>query len=601
MGAHGGPGHAPLLRTAAVSAPRPASAAGAGSAPRARRAAGAAAWARLIRLLAGLTVLTFLVTHLLNHALGLVSLAAMETARPWFLALWRNPVGTGLLYTALVIHPLLALWALYTRRRLRMPPPEALRVLLGLSIPPLLAGHVVGTRLAHAWFGVEDAYTLVLLRLWEIRPDLGLRQSGLLVIAWLHGCLGLHLWLRLRPWYPRAAPWLLSAAVLLPALALLGFVSGGRAAAVRAREAGGAAAIEAAHRAASPAQRAALGSAANRILVAYWTLVGGVLLARGGRRLAERRRGRVQVTYPGPRPVAVPLGFSVLDASRAGGIAHAAVCGGRGRCSTCRVRIDRGLGELPAVSPQEARVLARVGAPPNVRLACQVRPRRDVAVTPLLPAASRPSDGFAALPHHAGAEQEVTVLFADLRGFTRLAEPKFPYDVVFLLNRYFEVVGEAIERAGGIANQFTGDGVMALFGVGSAPGDGCRAAVRAARDMLRGVAGLSRTLADELPGPLQLGIGIHTGPAVVGRMGYRDTVYLTAVGDTVHVASRLQDLTKQYGGPLIVSEAVAARAGLDTSRYVRHELPVRNRAEPVAIRVIDDVESLAAAAERSLT
>lgn len=587
MGGHGGPGHAPVLRAAAVSATRPA-----------HGGASTAAWVRLVRLVAGLTLLTFLTTHLLNHALGLVSLGAMETGRPWFLALWRNPAGTALLYAALPVHPLLALWALYTRRQLRMPPLEALRVLIGLSIPPLLAGHVVGTRVAHAWFGVEDAYTLVLMRLWELRPDLGLRQSVLLVLAWLHGALGLHLWLRLRPWYARAAPWLLSAAVLMPSLGLLGFASGGRAAALRAREPGGVAAIEAAHRVAGPAQRETLGRVTDGILLTYWALVGGVLAARGGRRLAERRRGRVRVTYPGPRPVVVPLGFSVLEASRAGGIAHASVCGGRGRCSTCRVRIDRGLGALPPARPEEARVLSRVGAPPNVRLACQLRPTHDLAVTPLLPPLARPSDGFATHPRHAGAEQEVTVLFADLRGFTRLAEPKFPYDVVFLLNRYFEVVGEAIEGAGGIANQFTGDGVMALFGVGASPEDGCRDAVRAAREMLRGVAGLSRTLADELPEPLRLGIGIHTGPAVVGRMGYRDTVYLTAVGDTVHVASRLQDLTKQYGGPLIVSEAVAARAGLDASRYPRHELAVRNRAEPVAIRVVDDVESSDGPAER---
>ena len=79
-------------------------------------------------------------------------------------------------------------------------------------------------------------------------------------------------------------------------------------------------------------------------------------------------------------------------------------------------------------------------------------------MTPLLPASAQASDGFAQPGHLAGQEQEVVVLFADLRSFTQIAEHKLPYDVVFLLNRYFEVTGSAIERAGGIVNQFTGDG-----------------------------------------------------------------------------------------------------------------------------------------------
>jgi adenylate cyclase len=240
------------------------------------------------------------------------------------------------------------------------------------------------------------------------------------------------------------------------------------------------------------------------------------------------------------------------------------------------------------MSPAERQVLRRVGAPDNVRLACQLRPTHDVGVAPLLPPDVKPAQS---LPHAdalSGREQDVTVLFADLRGFTRLAERKLPYDVVFLLNRYFESVGESITRAGGMPNQFTGDGVMALFGVNTSPEEGSRRALVAAGDIVRALATLSQSLAEELPAPLRIGIGIHTGPAVVGRMGYGETVYLTAVGDTVHVASRLQELTKQYACLLVISEQVAARAGVDVSRYPRHELTVRNRTEPLAVRVIDD-------------
>jgi len=99
-------------------------------------------------------------------------------------------------------------------------------------------------------------------------------------------------------------------------------------------------------------------------------------------------------------------------------------------------------------------------------------------------------------------------------------------------------------------------------------------------------------VADELEKPLRIGIGIHTGPAVVGRMGFGAAMYLTAVGDTVHVASRFQDLTKQYQAQLVISEQVAECAGLDVSGFPRHEITVRNRREPLAIRVIADVRAL---------
>jgi adenylate cyclase len=167
-----------------------------------------------------------------------------------------------------------------------------------------------------------------------------------------------------------------------------------------------------------------------------------------------------------------------------------------------------------------------------------------------------------------------------------------PYDVVFFLNHYFETMSRAIEQAGGIPNQFTGDGVMALFGVESGPERGCSNAVAAARSMVRGLAAMSSEFAEELGEPLRMGIGIHDGPTIVGRMGHGEAMYLTAVGDTVHVASRLQDLTKQYQCQLIISEAAAQRAGIDVSGFPRHEVTVRNRTEPVAIHTIEDLESL---------
>jgi adenylate cyclase len=248
---------------------------------------------------------------------------------------------------------------------------------------------------------------------------------------------------------------------------------------------------------------------------------------------------------------------------------------------------------LPPPSPQELRVLQRVGAPPNVRLACQLRPTRDLAVTPLLDATAGAGVAHARMGSRDGEERDIAVLFADLRGFTRLAEHKLPYDVVFFLNRYFEAVGRAIADTGGIANQYTGDGVMALFGVEAGPEIACRQALRASAAMIARVQEFGQSFGAELAEPLRLGVGIHTGPAVVGEMGYGETRYLTAVGDTVHVASRLEALTKEYRCDLVVSEQVMARAGLDKGGYPRHELTVRNRETPLRVVVVDDARGLA--------
>ena len=552
----------------------------------------AAAVVRQIRLWTGLVLFTYLTTHFLNHALGLVSLEAMAAGQGWFVLIWRSLPGTVALYGSFGIHNLLALWALYRRRTLRMPAWEASQLALGLLVPPLLVWHVVGTRLAHEVAGTQTTYTFVVLALWQLNPIAGLRQVVVLAVAWIHGCIGLHFWLRLRPWYPRVARTIYSGFLLLPVLALLGFATAGQEVARRAREPGFVQTVIREARLPSPAQRAVLERVAHAI---FWGDLGAIALVLAARAVREhiRRRQGVRVAYPGGREVLVPAGFTILEASRFAGIPHASVCGGRGRCSTCRVRVIRGEEHLPGATTDELRVLGRVGAPAHVRLACQVRPRRDLAVVPLVPAGAGPAE---ALPtgHRDGEELTIAVLFADLRGFTRLAERKLPYDVVFILNRYFEAVGGAITDAGGIVNQFTGDGVMALFGVdGTGPEEGSRQAVRAAAAMVARVQELSRALADDLDTALRLGIGIHTGPAVVGQMGYASTTYLTAVGDTVHVAARLEALTKEYACELVLSEEVAVRAGLDVSDHARHELTVRNREAPLAVFVAPSAGRLA--------
>jgi adenylate cyclase len=259
------------------------------------------------------------------------------------------------------------------------------------------------------------------------------------------------------------------------------------------------------------------------------------------------------------------------------------------------VLVVNGFETLPPASAAESQVLGSVRAAPDVRLACQTRPTSDVTVMPLLPPSIAASEAYSTDTRQ-GHEQRVAVLFADLRGFTRMAEKKLPYDTVFILNRYFEAVGKAITSAGGMTNQFTGDGVMALFGIKDGPEIGCRQALAAVRTIVQEVARLSSDLSHDLAEPMRVGIGIHVGPAVIGQMGWKETSYLTAVGDTVHVAARLEQITKEYEAELVVSEEVARCAGSDLSAFPSHQLTVRNRAGAVPIRVIRKVASLSAGA-----
>jgi adenylate cyclase len=547
---------------------------------------------RRIRIITGLILFSYLTTHLLNHSLGLISLEAMETGRFWFLALWRNPLSTVIFYGSLLTHFVLALYALYQRRHLRIPFWEALQLGLGLCIPLLLATHFTATRMAFEWYGVEDSYAKTVLALWRQNPILGLRQASLVLIAWTHGCIGLYFWLRLRPWYPRYAAALYGLALLMPVFALLGFAQAGREVDyLIAQDPKWIEALYRSTKALQPGQGQDLVDFRDGIIYVFWACLGAVLLARGLRHVLERR-GRVRISYPDGREVQVPRGFSVLEASRYAGIPHASVCGGRGRCSTCRIRVS-GMGSaLPVASAAEQRLLERVGAAPNMRLACQLRPQGNVSVTPLLPANAQARDGYAQPAYLVGQERTIAVLFADLRSFTGIAERKLPYDLVFLLNSYFDTVGESITSAGGMVDKFIGDGVMALFGIETGPERGCRQALTAARRMVEQVNALSRSLAEELPEPLRIGIGIHCGPAVVGRMGYGETVHLTAIGDTVNVASRLQDLTKEFGCQLVISEEVARQSELDTAAFQRREITLRNRNEALSIFVVEDARGM---------
>jgi adenylate cyclase len=548
---------------------------------------------RRFRLASGLVMLAYVTTHFVNHSLGLVSVQSMDVALRFIYQYWASPLGTFLLYGAFAIHYSLALWALWLRRSLKMPAAEATQLVLGFSIPFLLTEHVLQTRVADTFYGAHYGYYATLLYTFFVADPLrGGLQFTVLVIAWIHAMIGLRFWLRLKPWYERWQPILYAFALLMPTFAILGFLEGGSQVMTMAEDPAWVAQLLAEHPRPAPADRAFLDQMVVWVRYGFLAALLAVLGARLARWRWERRRGVLRMTYPSGRVVQIVRGVSVLEASRMAGIPHASVCGGRGRCSTCRIKIEGAKEEIPPAASEEVKVLRRVGAAPDVRLACQLRPHGDLRVTPLLPATAQARDGFRRPGYLQGAEREIAIMFADLRSFTQLSEQKLPYDLVFLLNRYFAEMGHAVEAAGGRIDKFIGDGVMALFGLDTGVEAGCREALAAARDMAERMEILNRALVHDISEPLRIGIGIHTGPAIVGEMGYGTAVSITAVGDSVNTASRIESLTKTYACQLVVSEAVVLRAGIDLADAPRHEIEIRGRVERLVVRTFTSARDL---------
>lgn len=539
-----------------------------------------------LRLVGALVIMAFVVCHLLNIMLALVSLDLAVAASDILFEPWEEGPGTGLLLAAGLTHYLNALWAIYQRRTLRMNGPEAWQLGLGLAIPFLVVVHLSGTRLGEVFLGLDPSYPSVLLTQWVTAPWKGVVQGGLVLVVWGHACAGLHLRYSGRDGYERVAPWLLGLAVSVPVLALAGWVAGGNTV-IRASAdpAWMSRTLAEAHIGpATPAQAMALllkGVGLHVLLVAI-PFAGRALRRLGGGR-------RLQLSHSNGRAMRMIPGSTVLETLQDHGIPHASACGGKGRCTTCRVRVRSGAELLPPPGPAEAQALARIEAPPEVRLACQLRPEHDLAVMPLLPSDAVAADGRM----HGGLdgrERHVVVMFVDLRGSTTLGEAKMPYDMLFILHRFFQQMTRALTSTGGHYSNFTGDGLMALYGLKRTdPRRAVEDALAGAREMTAALDRLNDELRAELSAPLRMGIGIHFGEAIVGTMGPPGGQIISAIGDTVNTTARLEGLTKEFDCLLILSAAAVEAGGLDFPEVPRHEVVVKGRVEPVEFLAFAEV------------
>ncbi|WGR96023.1 adenylate/guanylate cyclase domain-containing protein [Bradyrhizobium sp. ISRA435] len=550
---------------------------------------------RQVRLVSGAIMFAYLVSHFLNHALGNISMQALAIGVHYHTEFWQFLPVAIIFYGACLVHTALGIWALYQRREFRWRAIEPLQLVLGLSIPMLIIVHIVGVRLAQTVFAQEKLYPQELYTFFVASPNRLWTMLAVLVIAWVHGCIGLHFWFRLRPFFKRAAPFLLAAAVLIPTLAMLGIYQGGRATIADANDPAWRQRELSVRSLGTAAQGEVLDKITNGLTIGYLGLLGLVVIARGVRALLERRGGMIALSYGNGRTVRVPKGWSVLEASLRNNVPHASVCGGRARCSTCRIRIVGDHANLPEPSPREAFVLHRVGSDdPSIRLACQLRPTADLTFFQLFLPHTISANAHAANPTRIGQERYLVSMFVDMRGSTQLAEKRLPFDTVFIVNRFLGAVSQAVLEAGGRPNQFVGDGMLALFRLAAGRQEACRQALRAAALIATHVDELNQFLSHDLREPIRFGIGIHGGEVIVGDIGYRDHMVFTALGDAVNVAARLQDMTKALACEAVISDEARITAGLADDALPAQQVAIRGRNEPMVVRTVESTSVLSA-------
>jgi adenylate cyclase len=501
----------------------------------------------------GLILFFYITAHLINHALGLISLDAAEAGMAIAVEVWYSLPGTILLYGATAVHFAMALLAVYERRTFRLPPLEIIRIALGFSMPILLIGHAASTRLAYDVYGLSSDYTRVVGVLWASGQQGW--QLGLMAPGWIHGCLGLNFAFGRRPWFRRFRMVLFAVALLVPVFAGMGFIAMGRELASGPRSA-------AAMEYLSPAnavQRLAIQQWKDNLLNWYFAIIFAAFMAREIRNLIERRRkGLVKVAYPG-QTVSIPRGWSVLEASRSFHLPHAAMCGGRARCSTCRVRVTAGQEHCPPPAKDEQDTLSRIGAPADVRLACQLRPDGNVSVVPIVRTA-RPV--YRATAPRRSGEHVVVVLYCDFRNRADFAGDHLPQDLLHILTVYVDGLSHAIRAAGGVLSYVESDSVCALFGVDAATEVCAQRALQAVGAIESGISDLNNRLGRHDGDRLKISVVVHAGHAAIGEIGSSEPPMVLAIGEATDVANEMRKLAAERDRAFAISERVYLDAGL---------------------------------------
>ncbi|MBT6533230.1 MAG: 2Fe-2S iron-sulfur cluster binding domain-containing protein [Marinovum sp.] len=544
---------------------------------------------RRARMYSGLVIFLYVTVHLVNHSMGLISLEVMEGLRQRVSAFNRNIVVSLTLYGALLVHTLLGFHHLLTRRSFKMSAKDWTQLVTSFALPLVLLPHIFASGYTPRFKDAQTSYKVVLDGMLE---DGGIYFMGLFVIfVWVHGIIGITSMIKFHPVYQKYKNAFLVVSWLLPILAVLGAVTASKELATDIEN--NKIIMEQVYAEANIGKEleAELMQTGDMLMVNYLFILLGVTLFVFVLHQVRKAFRKIKITYPNGKEVRVAKGTSILEASREHRIGHVSMCGGRGRCSTCRVRVMSDIETLPPRNGIESLVAERLSLQDNVRLACQLRPTSAVEVRPLVnaPVETLTTEDRETL---CGREEEIVVMFVDLRGFTAISEKLLPYDTVYLLNQYFKIAGEAIVQSGGRIDKFIGDGIMALFTDGSGVEENSKNALLAAGKLAEGIKELSTETSSDFGSDLKFGIGIHAGTSVVGAMGYGENITDTAIGDCVNVASRLEQLTKEEECQLIITSDLYQRSGLSLKVSYEKNVTVKGKSEAFKISAFKDASTI---------
>ncbi|XXK36275.1 adenylate/guanylate cyclase domain-containing protein [Rhodobacteraceae bacterium nBUS_22] len=544
---------------------------------------------RRARMYSGLVIFLYVTVHLVNHSMGLISLEVMEGLRQRVSAFNRNIVVSLTLYGALLVHTLLGFHHLLTRRSFKMSAKDWTQLVTSFALPLVLLPHMFASGYTPRFKDAQTSYKVVLDGMLE---DGGIYFMGLFVIfVWVHGIIGITSMIKFHPVYQKYKNAFLVVSWLLPILAVLGAVTASKELATDIEN--NKIIMEQVYAEANIGKEleAELMQTSDMLMVNYLFILLGVILFVFVLHQVRKAFRKIKITYPNGKEVRVAKGTSILEASREHRIGHVSMCGGRGRCSTCRVRVMSDIETLPPRNGIESIVAERLSLQDNVRLACQLRPTSAVEVRPLVnaPVETLTTEDRETL---CGREEEIVVMFVDLRGFTAISEKLLPYDTVYLLNQYFKIAGEAIVQSGGRIDKFIGDGIMALFTDGSGVEENSKNALLAAGKLAEGIKELSTETSSDFGSDLKFGIGIHAGTSVVGAMGYGENITDTAIGDCVNVASRLEQLTKEEECQLIITSDLYQRSGLSLKVSYEKNVTVKGKSEAFKISAFKDASTI---------
>ncbi len=550
-----------------------------------------------LRIVTGLILFVYVFMHLLNHSFNLISIQSADFVRKeYFSIIWQNPIGIFALYFSLIVHMFLGFYAIIIKKSLKLKKKDWVQIVFPVLALIMLLQHVAVSFIITKVFPGEETYELVFAAI-HAAPDDYLSNtllfSFMTIFIWFHGVIGIDSYLKHKASqnkkfsiYLRFLPIFVIFYWILPTSSVLGFLVGLKEmdfiVQLKALENIDKFLFSVLNKYIPPDAFPFVFQVKPLVMNYYPIFILSIIILIFLSILKTKFYGTIEVKYPGNKSVFISKGTSILDASKIGNISHQAICGGRGRCTTCRIKIISDQNKVNKPNVNEIKAIERAGLDEGIRLACQLRPTNDITVIPLLNPNSSVQN-LKNLLNLTGKEQETVILFVDLRDFTKLSETALPYDVVYILNKYYAACGEVIEKNNGRLDKFIGDGIMAIFDNSNSISTNSRNAILSANKISLKMQDLNNEINYEFSKKIKFGIGIHAGNTIVGMMGYGNNVSETVVGDNVNIASRLETLSKQFKCELVVSKYVALRANMKTNDLITKKVKIRGRKDSLEI------------------